>query len=92
MWMIPPATQHGIGPPGDAPPAHGEVLVLHIDTETLRDEDQDRSHYRLYTEEVRGVMMPMPQFETDKIDQSQRQKRHTPELKLPGTDRWNLGH
>ena len=49
-------------------------------------------HCRMDTEEVRGVMMPVSQFETDKTDQSQRQQRPPPELKLPGTLRWNLGH
>ena len=92
------STQHGAGPPADAPPTQGEVLVFHIDINTLRDEDQDRSrphvpqmgdlHCRMDTEEVRGVMVPVPQFETDKTDQSQRQKRPLPEHELPGTDRW----
>ena len=49
-------------------------------------------HRKIDKEEVRGVMMPMPEFENDKMSRSQRKAKLPPELKIPGNDRLGLGH
>ena len=49
-------------------------------------------HDRAYTQEVMGVMIPVPRLEADKMSRSQRQEKLPPELRFPGTDRLSLGH
>ena len=42
--------------------------------------------------EVRDAMMPVPEFENDKMSRSQKQEKLPPELKFPDNDRLRLGH
>ena len=97
------ATRHEDGPPSDALSNQGEVMVFQLETGTPhaagvsapadqpaqtrdlhRQIDRDR-------EEVKGEMMPMPEFENDIINRSQRQGKLLPELEIPGNNRSGLG-
>ena len=47
-------------------------------------------HGRLDTKEVRGVVMPVPEFVTDKMSGPMRQEELPPELTFTGTDRLGI--